>query len=107
MSYLRKLSILIIILVCNLSLAQNLYAKGAATVMGEIKHSDNRPAVNVIVSVENKFSITDIEGRYLIKNVPFGSHTMQIKENRENGQILKEVVIEVNQSHIRHDEMIP
>jgi hypothetical protein len=87
-------------------LASNLYAE-TATLMGEIKHSDNSPARNLVVSIESKFSITDSKGRYLIKDIPSGRHTMQIKENREGGKILKEIEIEIRPPRLMHNETIP
>ncbi|HLG30008.1 MAG TPA: hypothetical protein VI387_07340 [Candidatus Brocadiales bacterium] len=87
-------------------LASNLYAE-TATIMGEIIHYDNSPAGNLVVSIEGKFSITDAKGRYLIKDIQSGLHTMQIKENRENGRILKEVKIEIKPPRLIHNETIP
>lgn len=96
----RKLSLLAILLVFDLLLAPSLYADAAtdaAMVMGQITHRDNRPAVNVIVSVGGKFSVTDMQGRYLIQDVPLDRHTLQIKE----------IELDVRPPCLRHDETIP
>lgn len=74
---LRRLSFVIIILVLDLFLARHLYAQ-TATLMGQVTRSGNQPVVNVIVSIGEKFSVTDAQGRYLIKDVPFGRYTLQI-----------------------------
>lgn len=101
----KRLSCLTVFLAVII-LASNLYAE-TATLMGEITRSGNSPAGNLVVSIEGKFSITDAKGRYLIKDVPSGRHTMQIKENRENGRILKEVTIEIKPPRLMHNETIP
>jgi len=101
----KRLGFLVVFL-AFIILAASLYAE-TATLMGEIKHSDNSPARNLVVSIEGKFSITDSKGRYLIKEIQSGSHTMQIKENREGGVVLKEVEIEIMPPRLMHNETIP
>ena len=96
---------LVALLICNLLLAPNLYAQ-TATVMGKITRH-NQPAANVIVSIGDKFSVTDAQGRYLIKDVPFGRPTLRIKENKQGGQVLREVDTEVRQPRLVQDEVIP
>lgn len=97
-----QIKILIILLAFTLAGVSIAYAD-TATVMGKITAEDNKPLVKVIVSIGDKFKITDIKGRYRIKNIPYGSHTMQIKRK---GEVLKEVEIEVNKGKVKHDEEV-
>lgn len=103
-----KLNFLIILLMLNLSLMPNLYAKEAetmqrqqlkeagktATVMGRITYVGNKSIENLTVSIwiEDKFDFTDVDGRYRIKDVPSGQHTIKIMRE---GLILKKTEITV------------
>ena len=65
-----------------------------ATVMGRVTDRTNRPVMKATVSIDAKFAFTDLKGRYRIKDVPFGRHTLQIKKG---GRVLHEAPVEINE----------
>ncbi len=78
-----------------------------ATVMGQVTYRDNKPSVNLLVSVGDRMTVTDSQGRYLLKNVPYGRYTLLIKENKKNGKVLKQRVVDVRQPRLQFDERLP
>ncbi len=75
-----------------------------ATISGQVKNAEDLPVDKAIVQVGNKFDITDVDGKFRIKDVPQGQQPMQIKKDE---QVLKETVIDVNESNVNKDEKLP
>jgi hypothetical protein len=101
----RASALTAVILIGSLVLAPNLYAQ-TAIVMGKISRH-NRPVANVIVSIDGKYSVTDAQGRYLIKNVPSGQSTLRIRNSGPGGTIIRQENITINQPRLVHDVIIP
>ncbi len=88
----------IILLMLSLGAWLDLQAQ-TATVSGTITQN-GAPAVDLRVSIGDKFSFTDVRGRYRIADVPFGTHTMRIARG---GTVLTEVTVNVNQANVTVD----
>jgi len=99
----KRIKLLAIILGLSLFFVPILYA-GGFTVMGRITHENGKPAVKVIVSVSDKFTYTDIKGRYRIKGVLTGNQTLTVKKG---DSVLKEVSIDINKPLMRVNAVIP
>ena len=86
-----------------LLLVSNLYAD-TSTIIGIITEGQSKsPVENVVISIGDKSSTTDSQGRFIISNLPFGFYTVEIKENRFDGRTLSRVQIEVDQRRIKRD----
>ena len=70
-----------IVALAILLLAADLYAQ-TSTVIGTITFRDQRPAVNVFVSISGYYQYTDVSGRYKIEGVPQGRQHMIIKRGQ-------------------------
>ena len=68
-----------------------LFAK-TATVIGTITRKDNKPAVNVLVSVGSQSRYTDVGGRYRIDGLPVGNHKLTVSSG---GKVLLEVNVNI------------
>lgn len=97
-----NLKTLAFLLIFSLLTASNLYAE-MAIVSGRITDTKGNSVDDVVVSIGKKFDFTDIQGRYRIKNVPYGEQKIQIKRNRK---VIKEINIKVNESRITQDVKI-
>lgn len=95
MNKVKLTSILIAVIV--LVTAYDLYAN-TSTVLGRITDANRKPAVGVIVILVGKYQYTDSNGRFRIRNVPFGLQRLEIQKGDE---IIKEEDIEINDSIIR------
>lgn len=87
-------------LVLCLLLASQLCAQQTASVQGRVVLRGGGNAAAFVVEVHQKWSYTDIDGRYRINDVPFGKYTMQIKKE---GKVFKEEQIDVNAPVVTHD----
>jgi hypothetical protein len=94
-----------VFLIGILLLTTNLYAQ-SAIVMGRISRH-NMPLVNVIVSIDGKYSVTDAQGRYLIKDVPSGQSTLRIRNSGPGGTVITVESININQPRLVRDVVIP
>jgi hypothetical protein len=53
-----------------------------STVIGTITYANQKPAVNVFVSIAGRYRYTDVGGRYKIDGVPQGQQRMMIKSGQ-------------------------
>ena len=99
-----RISVLTVLVLSLLLVA--LGEASTATVTGTIRHAGSKknPAINVAVVIGSKVSYTDVNGRYRIRNVPFGQPVLTLKKN---GKVLKEVRLIVKVSQVIHDDTIP
>mgnify|MGYP001565906053 CR=1 FL=1 len=75
-------------------------AADVATVSGQIRDANDKPLSNATVSIGDKSDFTDVDGRYRIRDVPAGSHKIQVKKK---DKVLKEDDIEVKGNSMRQD----
>lgn len=99
----KKIELFVAIVSLNMLFISVLRA-GDPTVMGRITHEDGRPASRVIVSVGDKFTYTDVRGRYRIRGLPTGEQELVIK--RWDGTI-KELPINIDRPLMKIDANIP
>lgn len=99
----KRLGYLMVMLLFGFVMVSSIYAQ-QATVMGKVTRSDGTPLIKAVVAIGEKYSYTDVKGRYRIKAVPFGVHTIQIKQG---DQVLKEEKIKINQDQVTLDVTVP
>jgi hypothetical protein len=75
-----------------------------ASVMGTITLKNHKPAQKVLVLVGGKSSITDVDGRYRIDEVPLGRQKMQIAQGKK---VLLSIEVDVNNSGSMIDQTLP
>jgi iron complex outermembrane receptor protein len=119
-----------LILIFFLAVSASVMGQSTGAVKGSVKTSDQQPAayVNVLLKGTNKGTTTDVNGTYLIKNVPAGEYTLIISfvglETKEvpvtivagqttvvgeillmeNAKELSQVVISVNRESYKVDQ---
>lgn len=64
-----------------------------ATVAGSVTDRNGRPVVKATVSIGEKFAFTDSNGRFRIKDTPFGRHALHVEKG---GRVLSETPIEID-----------
>ena len=67
----------------------------ASTIKGNIIDTSGRQAANVTVLISDQYQYTDSNGRFRIKNISPGSHTLKVMKNRET---IKTIEIDINDS---------
>lgn len=97
----KTLTILLLLLYTQLIVAQQ--AKG--DIVGKVVTSDNTPAVFINVTIKSIQAgvITNAEGGYELKNIPYGNYTLEFSLI---GMEKKSVNIQVNAPKIRVDNIV-
>jgi len=78
-------------------------AADAATIIGEVIKNNGRPVIRAVVKIGDEFTYTDVQGRFRLKNIPFGKHTLTISKK---GQLLKTRTIEIDKPKINLSEKV-
>ena len=63
-----------------------------ATIIGTITRKDNKPAVNVLVSIGSQSRYTDVGGRYRIDGVPLGNQKLTVSSG---GKVIHQVSVTI------------
>src|SRR5437016_1727585 len=96
-SPLWALSLTLVLLLATLQI----FAQSTATVAGQLKYRNGRPAARVVVIIGSRFTYTDAAGAYRLWNVPYGRQTLVV---RRNDRILKEIRLDVNQPFLTYND---
>src|SRR5262245_39938840 len=76
---------------------------GSATIRGRVTSDKGQPAANLTVTIGKSYSFTDVDGVYVLKDVPFGKQDLQITKA---GRLLKRSDITVDKAEMQHDEQV-
>lgn len=79
-------------------------ASTSATIRGRITFDHGGPAANLTVTIGKSYSFTDVNGAYILRDVPYGRQDLQISKN---GLVLKRSNITVDKAEMQHDEEVP
>ena len=77
---------------------------GSATIRGRITFDQGGPAANLTVTIGKSYSFTDVNGAYILKDVPYGKQDLQITKG---GRLLKRSNIMVDKADMHYDEQVP